>query len=174
MPSPRHLHILAVGFLLGAFLSPACMGRLNPAAYDRVFVGSGDQTPLALAQKNLADYLQKQPIADAAQVAQLRHSGVTPVAADELQADLTETFGKGVADRKAACQRAEDEITLARAIRRKHLTRLSTGLVLLMLACMALEPLWAAKSALRRHAPLLRYGAGAAWIALHIAVAAVF
>ena len=169
MPSHRHLYILALGFLAGAFFSPACMGRLNPAAYDKVFVGSGDLSELESARAALEQYVKNQPLADAMAVSQLKNSGVTPVAAEELQADLAEEFGKGMVRCNAALAMARQEVEARRLGRAHLLNRIRLGLLALLLLTMAAEPVLTAAPRLRAGLAAARYGAAAAWIALAIA-----
>ena len=164
----RHLYFLAAALLLGAFLGPACLGRLRPVMYDRIFTGSGDTAPLLLAQEELTAYTRFAPLRQAQQVAEMKVSGATPVAAQELAGDLQDGFAKGLKSRQEAVSAEAKVIRDNQAARARLLGLIRLGVLAALFLVMAAEaalPLGARGPALAD----ARYGLASLWLLLAMA-----
>lgn len=152
---PKSKWRLAIVFLLlgpglGLLLGPWGLGKFGPQTYDALFVGTGDQTKLRLAETRLEEYRTHQPSEAARQVAQLKATGVTETAVEELGEDLRRDFGKGMMERQ---KRLDEEAQAVAERKRLHAERMrsfSTVLMVVFGACTLVACLVPTQGPLRR------------------------
>jgi hypothetical protein len=144
-PDHRDLYLIVIGILAGILLGPYVLGRVKPEVYRRAFVGGVEEARLVRERDRQIEAIEKRGMAGASDVALLEKVGDLR----KQQAPLIANYEKAIRERS------------------DRLARLTTALVLAIVALMVIETLVdPARPDLRARLATARYAVVAAWLAL--------